>query len=104
MPALQTGTLEVIPIGVRDEIQTDYRVPVAVIPTPSMRATEDNRTPWREAVGGCGESETEAQNSVISAGGRSIPPVAASPPASSSPRKITALRGAKSSRLLLKRA
>jgi hypothetical protein len=41
------------------------------------------------------------QKSVGALGGGSIPPVAGTPAASSSPRRMTALLGAKSSRLLL---
>ncbi len=51
-----------------------------------------------------GSGESTAQNNVIAAGGRSMPPAAGSPASSSSPRKIAALRGAKSSRLLLNSA
>ena len=46
----------------------------------------------------------EPQNSVGASGGGSMPPVAAMPASSRRPRRITALRGAKSSRLLLKSA
>ncbi len=46
----------------------------------------------------------EPQKSVGASGGGSIPPLAATPASSSSPRRIAALRGAKSSRLLLNSA
>ena len=46
----------------------------------------------------------EPQKSVGATGGGSTPPLAATPASSRSPRRIAALRGAKSSRLLLNSA
>ena len=72
--------------------------------TSASRHWGHSRSGRRRAAADCRTPYAVAQNSVISAGGRSSPPVAGIPASSSRPRKITALRGAKSSRLLLKSA
>jgi hypothetical protein len=59
---------------------------------------EHERTP---AHPDAGEPPSPGQKSVGARGGGSIPPVAGTPASSSSSRRITALLGAKSSRLLL---
>jgi hypothetical protein len=60
-----------------------------------QEASEDHRTPWREVVSVVVVDYelgmfSSSQKRVISAGGRSIPPVARMPVCRGSPREITA--------------
>ncbi len=70
-------------------------------PTRDGRVVDDREHAHAATVAPCPGAPGAGQNSVSSVGGGSTPPAAGTPDSSSSPRRICALRGAKSSRLLL---
>ena len=70
-------------------------------PTRDGRVVDDREHAHAATVAPCLGAPGVGQNSVSSVGGGSTPPAAGTPDSSSSPRRICALRGAKSSRLLL---